>query len=617
MERKTNLIAPFIIILLTFIAYSNTFSNSFHFDDRYAIFEDHLIMDIGNVPAIIKDIFNRPVLRTTFAINYYFEGTEPFGYHLLNIILHILVSIGVYLLAYLLLNRLENTRDAVGNPRFAIRDLRSFALLSGLVFALHPVHTGSVTYIASRSAVLATMFYVYAIILFIIGFEKTSLKRAWFYLMAFFVFVLGMGVKEIVLTTPFIITLLAFMLLQNRSPNPDASKTGKKGGTFLYIVSFVWLLLPLYALIKYLMGQNLIPVDTRFGPGEILPPYQYFLTELNVVVFHYLKWLFLPIDAPHVDPDIPAEISLIDGSTLIALVIIASLIYTAIRLLNKAPLISFAIFWYFITLIPTSSIFPLGDVAVERHLYLPSIGFALFSGFMLMKLKEALPSRLAFIPYLVSIPLIVLTIKANSVWKSEATLWEDAVAKSPNKIRVLSNRAFSYLETGNLDKAEALYKEFLKHFPGDSLGYNNLGLVYEKKGDFMSAVHYYREAVRLRPQYWLFHMHLGNAYGRIGLANDAIVELETSVNLEPLNPEPMIALASLSAKQGNVDRTIAAAEMVIKIEPKNAMAISLMGFAYEKKGMPEEALKYYRMALELHPGWKPVSERVEALAGAR
>ena len=100
MERKSKHIASFAaIILLTFIAYSNTFSNSFHFDDRYAIFEDRVIRDMGNIPAILGDIFNRPILRITYAINYSLGGTDVFGYHLANLLLHILVSIAVFFLA--------------------------------------------------------------------------------------------------------------------------------------------------------------------------------------------------------------------------------------------------------------------------------------------------------------------------------------------------------------------------------------------------------------------------------------------------------------------------------------------------------------------------------------
>jgi len=608
----------FTIILLSVVSYSNTFSNSFHFDDRYAIFEDRAIRDIGNIPAILKDVFSRPLLRVTFALNYYFSEVDVFAYHLTNLILHITVSICIYFLSWLLFKRFASTE----------RDSVSFSLMSALIFALHPIQTGSVTYIASRSAVLATLFYTLAIILFIIGFEKEGLRKIYLYFGAFFSFFLGIGVKEIILTVPFIITLLTFYLITIQ---------GKRFNRDDVIVCSLWLLtLPVYALVKYASIQYVIPVDARFAPGEILSPYQYLLTELNVVVFYYLKWLFMPIDGPHTDPDIPPETSFMDISTISASLIILGLIYFSIRSVNPLrkyskisspplrtgllsngvkgkPIVSFAILWYFITLIPTSSIFPIADVAVERHVYLPSIGFALLSSYFLLKVKALLPSKIRFIPYLVPILLIGITIKTNFVWKNEITLWEDAAIKAPNKARVLGNRAFAYFEAGDIKKAEFLYNDFLKRFPDDAIGYNNMGLIYEKKGDLTSAIKYYKEAIRLRPRYYLFYMHLGNAYNQAGLMNEAIMELQTAVNLEPSNPELLVKLASFLAKTGEVSKVIDIANIVLVLEPKNAMAFSLLGISYERKGLKEEAVKYYKMALELNPGWEPLIEKIKGL----
>ncbi|MBI5049028.1 MAG: tetratricopeptide repeat protein [Deltaproteobacteria bacterium] len=586
-----NIIFPTsVIILLTAIAYSNIFSNSFHFDDRYAIFEDRAIRDIGNIPSMLKDILNRPLLRITFALNYHFGGFDVFGYHLANLLLHIIAGIGVYFLAKLLFEKIGGHGNSV-----------SFALLASLIFALHPVQTGSVTYIASRSAVLATIFYIFSIILFILGSERNGIKKVSFHIVAFLSFLLGLGSKETAATIPLIVAILPFFL------------TTIKGKGHV-IISLLWLMvLPLYVLIRYLISQDVIPVDTRFGYGEILPPYQYLMTELNVVVYYYLKWLFFPINGPNADPDIPAETSFLDGSTIAASIVIASLIYMAIRFMRDMPVVSFGIFWYFITLIPTSSIFPIADVAVERHLYLPSIGFAFVSAYLLMKIKELLPSKIWFLPYIIPLIMIVITIQTNSIWKNEITLWEDAAKKSPNKIRVLSNRAFAYLESGNLNRAAMLYHDFLKRFPNDPFGYNNMGLILEKKEDIASAIKYYQEAIHLKPEYWRFHMHLGNAYGQIGLMTEAISELQIAANLGPSNTESMIMLASLLAKRGETDRVIIIANKVLSIENENAEAYLLLGISYEKKGMREEAIKSYKKALELNPGWGSLTEKLKVM----
>ncbi len=108
-------------------------------------------------------------------------------------------------------------------------------------------------------------------------------------------------------------------------------------------------------------------------------------------------------------------------------------------------------------------------------------------------------------------------------------------------------------------------------------------------------------------------MHLGNAYNQAGLMNEAIMELQTAVNLEPSNPEPLVKLASFLAKTGEVNKVIDIANIVLVLEPKNAMAFSLLGISYERKGLKEEAVKYYKMALELNPGWEPLIEKIKGL----
>ncbi|MFQ5585203.1 MAG: tetratricopeptide repeat protein [Thermodesulfobacteriota bacterium] len=592
----TSLLPLSIIVLLTVVAYSNTFSNSFHFDDRYAIFEDRAIRDLGNVPGIFGNILKRPVLRITFALNYYFGGTDVLGYHLVNLMMHIIAGIGVYYLAKLLSDKV------VRDDKHSI----SFPLISSLIFTLHPNQTGAVTYIASRSAVFATLFYVLSLVLFIKHFEEKGWRRNILYLGAILSLVLGLGVKVTVLTLPFIIVLFCVYLTMTK---------GERFNIRHIVISIPWLLvLPLYAFIRRTMAGHVVPVDARFiGTKDILAPYQYFLTELNVVIFEYGRWLLFPIGAPNVDPDIPAETTILDGSTILAVIIIISLICFAIRFTRKAPIVSLSIFWYFITLIPTSTIFPLADVAVERHLYLPSIGFSFLAAFLLCHIQKKLPSHLAFVPYVPVIILIPLTIQSNALWRSEVTLWEHAAKKSPNKVRVLSNRAFAYLEAGDIDKAETLHLEFLRRFPGDSFGHNNLGLIYEKKGDYSAAVKYFKEAVKLRPRYWRFHMHLGNVYGKLDMIDKAADELEIAMDLKPSQPEPIIILATILAKQGKFDGVITLAERILSLESNNAIAFSLLGLAYEKKGMIDEAVTAYSKALEISPDVEELRKKLETL----
>ncbi len=584
----------FILITLTTIVYINSFSNSFHFDDKYAILGDRLIRSLHNLPAIFSDIFRRPILRATFALNYHFGGLNVFGYHLFNLILHIVVAIEVYFLAELL------------SAEFLKKDDTAFPFLSSLIFAIHPLHTGSVTYIASRSAVLATAFFLLSFILFLKGLANHNKKRV-YYLLSIGFFILSFGTKEIVVTLPLVITVYA-CLRHNKDMRSFLKAHSKRVLPFFIVLAG-------YLLARKLILTSVVPVDKRIYE-DVLPPYQYFLTQLNVIVFYYLRWLLLPLGGPNVDPDIPAENSFFDISTVSAAIIIIALLITAYLLRRKQPIISFGILWYFITLLPTSSIFPLGDLAVERHVYLPSVGFSLIAGFLLARLRSLFPLKAAFTVYIcLFLFLGYLTVQRNSVWKTELTLWEDAAKKSPNKVRVLNNRAYAYIIEGDLDKAEYYYRELLKRFPEYPYGHNNLGTIYQIKGRLTDAIKEFEIAVKLRPTNPLFRLKLGIAYEKAGQIEKAIREMKMAVKLAPSSSQALTTLASALAKAGRFIESIDMTNRALRIEPANPMAYYILGYSYEQIGEYSRALNAYQQALKLKPGWPLPHKRMLELSG--
>lgn len=606
--ESSQLIHFFIIAILSTIAYSNSFYNSFHFDDRYVILEDSGIKHIDNLPLILSDVFNRPILRATFAISYYFSGLNVPGYHILNLALHIIVSILVYFLAACISKGFLKQEN----------NLNLFPLFSALVFALHPLHTGSVTYIASRSAVLAALFYLASLVLFLKALSADGRKKYLFHSSAWLLFILSFGVKETVASLPFVIAVYIFIV----HPHTKIFGVGvNTNGLLSYIKKYgiivsVWFfILGIYILARYLMFTEIVPTDTRIEEG-ILPRYQYFLTELNVIVFYYMRWLIFPFEGPHADPDIPPETTIFDGSTILAVLIIASLIAASLWGRKRWPVVSFGILWYFIVLLPTSSIFPIGDVAVERHVYIPAIGFSLAAGYLLAKAKDKISFK-ALLPVYAAlfITLIYFTIASNFIWKNELTLWQDAARKAPNKVRVLNNRAYGYYTAGDLNNAEYYYKELLKLHPEYPFGHNNLGLIYQRKGDIANAISEYEKAVAIRPGNQVFRMNLGIAYDTAGFLDKAIAELEAAVKLNPMNPQALVTLASTLAKIGEFSNAIQIINKAIEIEPENSMAYYIMGYSYEMSGLLSKALDAYNKALIFNPDWELPKSRILGLKG--
>jgi hypothetical protein len=154
-----------LIVTLSLIAYSNTFSVPFHFDDKSVIVENPAIKDLQyfSSPSKVKaftEHFGYHTFRSryigylTFALNYSIHGLDTTGYHIVNLVIHVCTSLLVYLLVHL-------TFKTSFLLTSKLRDYsQQIALFAALLFACHPVQTEAVTYIWQRVASLATMFYL-------------------------------------------------------------------------------------------------------------------------------------------------------------------------------------------------------------------------------------------------------------------------------------------------------------------------------------------------------------------------------------------------------------------------------------------------------------------------
>jgi hypothetical protein len=398
-DAKKNILSVFLIAILAIIIYSNTFHASFHFDDHPAIVENYSIHRFD-----VKEIlFNssRPILNLTFALNYYFGKLNVFGYHLVNLILHIANGILLYFILFLTINRIiptnprnpSNTTNST-NPINPINSSNfRIPLYASLIFISHPIQTQAVTYIISRSSVLATSFYLLALLLFIKAFklraesEEHLTQPSKLYLgCAVIASCLAMGTKQIAVTLPLMILVYDFYFVSNG--NLKLMKSRWK---------FHLLMFSTIAIVIYLSLSGLkLFVSFDYAKGVPMPQtepitsFQYFLTQLHVIPY-YIKLLFVPVNL-NLDYDWPITRS-IDFSTMLYFVLLMSIVIIAIVMFRRAKLVSFGIVWFFVTLSVTSSFIVIYDVIFEHRLYLPSVGFCIVIAFLISKISEIRTSR--------------------------------------------------------------------------------------------------------------------------------------------------------------------------------------------------------------------------------
>ncbi len=430
-DTKKNVLSIFLIAALATIIYSNSFYASFHFDDTPAIVENYAIHRFD-----LKEIFStssRPILDLTFALNYYFGKLNVFGYHLVNLMLHIANGVMLYFILFWTINPKGRGQRAEGKEQRAnnkslhapcsmlhVKDSINFRipLYASLIFIAHPIQTQAVTYIVSRSSVLATTFYLLAMLLFIKSYRQNMVtvtatmpvsvtsngnmakpndvtvgrnglrnpnRRTYiaklYLLGAFLASCLGMGTKQEAATLPLILLIYDFYFIS------DGDWKMLKGHYKVHLAMFSTLASVLYLSFSGL--KTYISFDYAKGvpmPQEgTITSFQYFLTQLHVIPY-YIKLLFIPTNL-NLDYDWPITKE-IDFTTALFFVLLTSIIVIAIKLFRRTKLISFGIIWFFVTLSVTSSFVVIYDVIFEHRLYLPSVGFAVVIAFMISKISE-------------------------------------------------------------------------------------------------------------------------------------------------------------------------------------------------------------------------------------
>lgn len=424
--KRAAALTVLILILAVFLAYSNTIHGAFQFDDETNITKNFLIRDLANLPEILKGA--RGVTMATFSLNYAAGGLNVEGYHIVNISIHALNAVLAYLLLF-------NTLILAGAGRGRARMIAAF---SALVFALHPVQTQAVTYIVQRMESLSALFYLLALLLFAAAVKTHSRRRRFFfYFLVVFSYVLGFYSKEIAVTLPVVIFLydlyfagggelgpalrrwplylllaglMTFFTINTVAPLGGFSDLSKEASLVASGVAPgvieksaptappVPNELSRKGAARPSAGLSGIPANgpsAGFGLSTI-SPYDYFLTQSNVLLYYY-SLLLVPVNQ-NVDYDFPVSKGLFETPVLrsgavlniplpppaLSITIHLAIIVLAIYLFLKSRgagrlrgrVASFFILWFFIILAPTTSFVPIADVIFEHRLYLSTLAYS-------------------------------------------------------------------------------------------------------------------------------------------------------------------------------------------------------------------------------------------------
>lgn len=523
-----------VLFLLGGIAYANSFSVPFHFDDNRNIVNNpliqsfHYFLDPSQSHPFpgYRDFIMRFVGFFSFALNYSIHGLALWGYHGVNIAIHIGNAWIVYYFIVLTM-KTPNSQSAGSGTEKHLQNIRGLALLAACLFVVHPIQTQAVTYIVQRFASLATLFYLLSL-LFYIRWRISSGPIYW-YCGSLLFSLLAFKTKEIAFSLPIIILTYEWLFF-----------TGTFRRRVLYLLPYgiLSLVIPLSYLITANQSGNVF--HDVFEQSKVLTDmsrFTYLFTEFRVMVT-YIRLLFVPVHQ-NFDYDYPLQDCFWDLSVWTSFLLLFSLLSVAAISLLRASredsryrIIALGIFWFFLTLLPESGLIPIVDVIYEHRLYLPSVGafMAISSAYFL--LGDSIPAKYfvlkKYSPYVCFVligALTGMTIQRNEVWQSEISLWEDVVKKSPTKVRALTNLGSAYMDRGFHEPALEQFEKALALDPHNEILFANIATVYYKqsfvfrdRGMFEKAaklldrsIAYYERSLALHPAHAMIQNYLEEA----------------------------------------------------------------------------------------------------------
>ena len=574
--------AIILIVVLTALVYASSLKNSFVWDDHHVIVNNNFIKSWKNFPLIFskaylisgpeRDFYSghnigsgqltyRPVITIFHFIDYSFWRLNAFGYHLTNLILHIFNAILLYFFIGLV-----------------VKD-RRIGLVSSILFALHPVNSESVNVITFRGDLLVFLFFISSFFLFIRSDYYKGRKRLFYYIASILLFSLALFSKEMAITLPVLLMLYDYYFVFDGKLKKVLSHFKSRYIGYIAVsLIYLWIW-------SFPMG-NINKMVIEY-PGSNF--YTNLLT-ISRVFATYIKWLFIPID---IHATLPYDSSLFLYSfftpeALFSVLLVIACLVLAVALHRRSRIISFAILWFFIILLPVSNIVPISNIMASRYLYISTAGFCLLIAWLLRKLPtlkifSVSPNILQRISKELLVVLLifysVFTIIRSFAWRNSATIWLEVAEAYPNHPLPRRNLGAWFKKSGLPDKAIDEFKIAISMDPTFTLAYNDLGVCYYEKGLFDEAIEEFKKA------------------------------LEFGLNW----PDVYVNLGVCFTEKRQYQEAIGYFKQAIEIDPGCLQAYNNLGVTYAGMRNYAEAKKAWEMALEIDPEFKDARDNLKKL----
>jgi len=583
-ESQREIVTFLVLAVLAFLPYANTLLNSFVYDDYFQVVENpyvHSFRYLGKIFGTTVWSFQgaqgvtnyyRPLMSFGYLLFYQIAGAVPFSFHLANIALNVVVV----LLVFSVLRRLSGER--VG-------------LIAAGLFALHPLHTESVAWVAGVTDLELAVFYLLTFLLYL-RLSEPEKGYGWRAAMCGS-FALALLSKEQAMTLPLLVTLFEHFYRDDRATTSIRQKMSRYGP--------LWAVAGLYLVVRGILLGGVASIVSR--PG--LSWYEVGLSAISLLG-SYLRKLVWPahLSAYYV---FHKSSHLMDRNVLLGLLGLALCGIVFVVLWRCAHLLSFAIILIFLPLGPVlNPKWMPASVFAERYLYLPSIGFCWLLAWAVVKLwtadapgfvrplSRATPLLLIAVAY----PYAAKTVSRNRDWRTGEALFLRTLEQGDASL-IRTNLGAIYFNNGDLAGAEHEWLESLAAGPTNAFALDNLALLRQRQQRYAESLDYSRRALRARPNYMMGHLNFAGTLERMDRVAEAEWQYRIATAISPLSTRAHNSYGEFLFDSERLDDARIEYERSSNVDPTEE-AYDRLGDIYQASGDRSRAEEAFRRALALN-----------------
>lgn len=606
---------PLLLIAVGLLAYYSSFDGVFLFDDRSHVIGERRLDQLWPLTDALAR--RRPVVDYTIAINYALGGENPWGYHAVNVGVHILAAITLFGVVRRTLRR-GSLRERFGDAA------PWFALAVAMIWVTHPLLTQGVTYIIQRSESMMGLFYLLTLYCVLRGVDS-SRSLGWF-VIAVVSCALGMGSKAVMVTAPVMVLIFDRVFLSSSIKEALQRRWG------LYVgLAATWSVLWASGVARSVLNPASKFSYVGFG-YKGFTPLEYLQTQSGVLV-HYLRLSFWPHPLC-LDYHWPAPpgLSAVVPQAVVVLLLLAGTVWALLR----KPWLGFLGVWFFVILAPTSSFVPIKDPIFEHRMYLSLAGVVALAVFLAHFLMRHLSLRFSLKDWTrrsVAAGFVVCVVGAltygtyqrNQVYQNEVGMWRDVRAKQKDSPRAAENLGTALLAVKGtqgaasvreqMKEAASVLEEAVRMNPRSTQAYNGLGFARVSFGEVGMAVEAFRQAIRLDPSFTRARKNLGKALNDQGKPDEALQQFAEVLRIDPRDHDARLEFANTFLSQRKFDEAVEQYVYIVSEDPKHSSAWTNLGTAYLSRAQMragqsqrpvdpaalEKAVEAFQAALRIDP----------------